>query len=190
MDWVFNMAKHLLGIMRQTGTLSCRTFQFLPGRQTYKQFIVVAVSESLSHVWLFVTPWTAAHQASLSLTVSWSLPKFMSIELMMLPNHLILCHLLSFCLWSFPALGSFPMSQLFASGGQNIVTSALASVLPMCIQGWFPLGLNGLISLSSKGLSRIFSSTTAHMIWQWWRETLPWVLGIQLVTCFSKINTT
>ena len=69
MDWVFNMAKHLLGIMRQTGTLSGRTFQFLPGRQTYKQFIVVAVSESLSHVWLFVTPWTAAHQASLSLTL-------------------------------------------------------------------------------------------------------------------------
>ena len=66
--------------------------------------------------------------------------------------------LLSFCLWSFPALGSFPMSQLFASDGQNIVTSALASVLPVSIQGWFPFGLTGLISLWSKGLSRIFSS--------------------------------
>ena len=190
MDWVLNMAKCLLGIMRQTGTLSCRTSQFLPGRQTYQQFIVVAFSESLSQVWLFVTPWTAAHQASLSLTLSWSLPKFMSIELVLLPNHLILCHTLLFCFRSFPALGSFPRSQLFASGGQNIVTSALASVLPMSIQGWFPLRLTGLISLSSKRLSKIFSSTRAHMIWQWWRETLPRVLGIQLVTCFSKVNTT
>ena len=61
--------------MRQTGTLSCRTFQFLPGRQTYKQFIVVAVSESLSHVWLFVTPWIAASQASPFFSISQSLPK-------------------------------------------------------------------------------------------------------------------
>ena len=61
---------------------------------------------------------------------------------------------------SFPASGSFPMSLLFASGGQSIRVSALASVLPMNIQGWFPLGLTGLISLQSKGLSRVFSSTT------------------------------
>ena len=67
---------------------------------------------------------------------------------------------LFFCLQSFPASGSFPMSQLFASGGQSIGASALASVLPMNIQGWFPLELTGLISLQSKGLSRVFSSTT------------------------------
>ena len=66
----------------------------------------------------------------------------------------------SFCLQSFPASGSFPMSQLFASGGQSIGASASTSVLPMNIQGWFPLGLTGLISLQSKGLSRVFSSTT------------------------------
>ena len=66
----------------------------------------------------------------------------------------------SSCLQSFPASGSFPMSPLFASGGQNIGASASASVLPMNIQDWFPLGLTGLISLQSKWLSRVFSSTT------------------------------
>ena len=66
----------------------------------------------------------------------------------------------SSCPQSFLASESFPMSWLFASGGQIIGTSALASVLPMNIQGWFPLGLTSLISLLSKGLSRVFSSTT------------------------------
>ena len=63
-------------------------------------------------------------------------------------------------LQSFPASGSFPMSQFFASGGQSIGVSASASVLPMNIQDWFPLGWTGLISLQSKGLSRLFSNTT------------------------------
>ena len=65
----------------------------------------------------------------------------------------------SFCLQSFPASGSFPVSQLFASGGQSIGASASASVLSVNIQGWFPLGLTGFISLQSKGLSSVFSST-------------------------------
>ena len=69
----------------------------------------------------------------------------------------------SSCLQSFPASGSFQMSQLFVSGGQRSEVSASASVLPMNIQSWFPLGLTGLISLLSKGLSRIFSSIT---IWK------------------------
>ena len=64
------------------------------------------------------------------------------------------------CPQFFPALMSFPVSQLFTSSGQSIGASALASVLPMNIQGWFPLGLAGLISLLSKGFSRVFSSTT------------------------------
>ena len=67
-----------------------------------------------------------------------------------------------FCLQSFPASGYFPMSWLFASGGQYIGTSPLASVPPMNIQGWFPLGLIGLISLLSKGLSRVLSSSTVQ----------------------------
>ena len=67
---------------------------------------------------------------------------------------------LFFCLQSFPASGSFPVSWFFTSGGQSIGASPLASVLPMNIQDWFPLGLTGLISLQSKGLLRVFSSTT------------------------------
>ena len=68
----------------------------------------------------------------------------------------------SLCLSSFPALGSFPMNQFFASGGQSIGVSASASVLPVNIQDWFPLELGGLISLQSKGLSRVFSNTTVQ----------------------------
>ena len=70
------------------------------------------------------------------------------------------------CLQSFPASGSFPMSQFFASGGQSIRASVSASVLPMNIQDWFPLWLTGWISLQSKGLSRVFYNTTVqkHLI--------------------------
>ena len=120
--------------------------------------ICCSVAKSLT----LSTPWTAALQASLPLTISWSLPKFMSIELW--------CHLtisssvaLFFCLQSFPASGSFPICQYFASDGQSIGVSALASVLPMSILGWFPLRLTGLISLLSDGLSRVFSST---IVWK------------------------
>ena len=94
--------------------------------------------------------------------ISWSWPKFMSIVSVMPSNHLILCHPLSFCLLSFPASRSLPMSQFFTSGGQSIGASASASVLPMSIQGWFPLRLAGLISLLPKGLSRVFSNTTVQ----------------------------
>ena len=103
--------------------------------------------------------WTAARQASLSFTLTRSLLECMSIEPVMPSNHLILGHPLLLS-QSSPASGSFPMSQLFTSGGQSIGASASASVLPMNIQGWFLLGLMGLISLQSKGLSRVFSSTT------------------------------
>ena len=96
------------------------------------------------HVWLFETPWTAAHHASLSFTIPQSLLTFMSIELVISSNHLILCHPFT-CPQSFPASRSFPMSQFFTSGGQSIRASALASVLPVNIQNWFHLGLTGLI---------------------------------------------
>ena len=115
--------------------------------------------QSLSCVQCFVTPWTAELQASLSFTIPQSLLKFMSIESVMPSNHLIHCCPLLLCPQSFPASGSSLVSQLFASGGQSIGVSASVSVFPMNIQGWFPLGLIGLISLWSKGLSRVFSST-------------------------------
>ena len=108
----------------------------------------VSSVQSLSHVQLFVTPWTAACQASLPITNSQSLLKLMSTKSVMSSNHLIL---FSSCLLSFPASGSFPMSQFFTSGDQSIEVSDLASVLPMNIQDWFPLGWTGWISLQSKG---------------------------------------
>ena len=114
--------------------------------------------QSLSCVQLFVTLWTVALQASLSITNSLSLPKLISIESVMPFNHFILCCLLLLPPSIFPSIRVFPMSQLFASGGQSIRASA--TVFPMNIQGWFPLGLTGWIFLQSKGLSRVFSNTT------------------------------
>ena len=105
------------------------------------------------------TPWAAACQASLFFTICWSLLKLMSIELVMPSNHLILYCPLLLLPSIFPSIRVFSMSQLFTLGGQNTGASASASVLPMNIQSWFPLGLTGLISLQSKGLSRVFSST-------------------------------
>ena len=123
---------------------------------------VVAVVQSLSRVWLFATPWTVASQAFLSITNSQSLLKLISTELEMPSNHPILyCpHLLLSSV--FPSIRSFPVSQLFMSGGQSIGASTSASVLPMNIQDWFPLGLTGWISLQSQGLSRVFSNTTVQ----------------------------
>ena len=97
--------------------------QCLPTTETFSSV------QSLSHVQLFVTPRTAAHQASPPITNSWSLLRFMSIELVMPSNHLILCHPLFFCLQSFPESGSFPISQFFTSGAQSIRASASVSVL-------------------------------------------------------------
>ena len=109
---------------------------------------------------LFVTPWTAAHQASLSFTISWSLLKLMSAESVMPSIHHILCRPLLLLPSIFPSIRSSPMSQFFASVGQSI--GASASVLPMNIQGWFPLGLTVLTALQSKGLSRVLSRTTTR----------------------------
>ena len=115
--------------------------------------------QSLSHVWLFVTPWTAVRQASLSITNFQSLLKLMSIELVMASNHLLLCRPL--LLTSiFPSIRVFPVSQFFTSGGQSIGVSASASVLPLNVQDWYSVGWTGLISLQSKGLSSVFSNTT------------------------------
>ena len=122
-----------------------------------KLYYCCSVGQSCPTIW---TPWTAARQApcpspfpgvcSNSCPLSpWCHPT--------IPSSVISS---SSCLQSFPTSGSFLMSQLFESGGQSIGTSSSASVLPMNIQGWFPLGLTGLISLLSKGLSRVYSSTT------------------------------
>ena len=108
-----------------------------------------------------LTPWTAACQASLSFTVFWSWLKFKSFESVMLSDHLIYCCPLFLLPSIFPS-GSFPTSQLFTSSGPRVGASASASVLPMNIQGWFPLGLTDFISFQFKGLSRVSSITTVQ----------------------------
>ena len=122
--------------------------------------VCVVIVQSPSHVPLFATPRTVARQAlcpplspgtcSNSCPSSWWCHPTISSSFAPL----------SFCLQSFPLSGSFPVSQLFVSGGQNIGGSA--TVVPMNIQGWSPLGLTGWISLQSKRLSRVFSSTTVQ----------------------------
>ena len=116
----------------------------------------------LSRVRLFATPWTEAHQASLSIANSWSSLKLMSIESAIPSNHLIFCHPLLLLPSIVPSIRVFSMSQFFKSGGQSIGVSPLASVLPMDTQDWSPLGRTGWISLQSKGLSRVFSNTTVQ----------------------------
>ena len=113
--------------------------------------------------WLFATPWTAVCQASLapaprtySNSCPWSQWCHLTISSSVVP--------FSSCLQSFPASGTFQMSQFFASGGQSIGVSASTWVLPMNIQDWSPLGWTGWISLQSNGFSRVFSNTTFKSI--------------------------
>ena len=123
---------------------------------------LVSVQFSRSVISNSETLWTATRQASLSITNSqsfsnscpWSQWCHPTISFSVIP--------FSSHLQSFPASGSSPMSQFFKSGSQNSGASASASVLPMNIQGWFPLQLTGLISLLSKGLSRVFSNNTVQ----------------------------
>ena len=124
-------------------------------------FALVSSVQSLSCVWLFVTTWTAALRLPLPSPIPgvyWLMPICWwchpTISFSVIP--------FSSCLQSFPASGSFLMSHFFTSGGQSIGVSASASVLPMNIQGWFPLGWTGWMSLQSKGLSRVFSNTTVQ----------------------------
>ena len=115
----------------------------------------VAVFQSPRSVWLFTTPWTAAWQASLSFTISWSCSNSCPLSQWCHPTISPSVTSFSSCPQFFPASETFPMSLLFISGGQNIGASALVRN----IQGWFPFRLTGLISLLSRGLSRVFSSS-------------------------------
>ena len=121
-------------------------------------FIQFSSVQSLSRVQLFATAWTAACLASLSITNSQSILKLMSIESVMPSRHLILCRRLPLPPSVFTSIRAFSDAQFFPSGGQSIRASP--SVLPVNIQDWFPLELTCLISLLSKGLSRVFSNTT------------------------------
>ena len=128
----------------------------------FQERIQFSSVQLLSCVWLFETPWITARQASPSITSSQSSLKLMSIESVMPPSHLIVCRPLSSFPQSLPTSESFPVSQLFAWGGQSTRISALASFLPKNTQGWSPLEWTGWISLQSNGLSRVFSNTTVQ----------------------------
>ena len=119
-------------------------------------------AQSLSCVQLFATPWTTAHQASLSITNFRSPPKPMSIESVMPSNHLILCHLLLLQPSIFPSIRVFSNESTIHTRWPKYWSSASTSVLPMNTQDWTPLGWTGWISLQSKGLSRVFSNTTVQ----------------------------
>ena len=125
------------------------------------RFSELSVVHSLSHVRLFATAWIAACQASLSFTTSQRLLKLLSFESMMPSNHLILCHALLLLSSIFPGIRVFS-NELAVSGGQSVNASMSASVLPVNIQGWFPLGSTDVVSLLSMGLSRVFSNTTVE----------------------------
>ena len=122
--------------------------------------LILHLVQSLSRVWLFGTSSTAALQASLFITNSRSLLRLMSIEAVMPSNHLVLCRPLLLMPSVFPSVRVFSKESVLRINGESI--GASASVLPMNIQGWFPLGLTDLMSLRSKWLSRIFSNTTVQ----------------------------
>ena len=123
-------------------------------------FLVVV--HLLSCVWLSVTPWSAAHQASLSLSSLRACSSSCPLSQWCHPTVSSSVVSLFSSFQSFPASESFLMSLLFTPGGQNTGASASASVLPKHIQDWFPLGLTGLIFLQSKGLSRVFTNVTVQ----------------------------
>ena len=118
--------------------------------------------QSLSCIWLFVTPWTTACWASHPSPTARVHPNSSPLRRWCHPTISSSVVPFSSFLQSFPASGSFQMSQLFASGGQSIGISASTSVLPMNTQDWFPLRWTDWISLQSKGLSRVFSNTTVQ----------------------------
>ena len=105
------------------------------------------------------TPWTVAHQAPLSYIISQGLLKFMFIELMMLSSHLMLCHLILLLPSVFLSIKVFSNESVLCIKWPQYWASASATVLPMNIQGWFPLGLTGLITMQSKRFSRVFLNT-------------------------------
>ena len=118
--------------------------------------------QSLSQVWLFATPWTAARQASLSITNYRSAPKLLSIESVMPSNHLIFCCPLLLLPSILPSIRVFPKESVLCIRWPKFGVSPSTSVLPMNTQDWSPLGWTGWISLQSKGLSRVFSNTTVQ----------------------------
>ena len=134
-------------------------FFFFMSKLKYKFFSSV---QSLNCVWLFVTPWIAARQASLSITSSRSSLKLTSIKLVMPSSHLILCRPLLLLPSITPSIRVFSNESALPMSGQSTGVSGLASFLPKKSQGWSPSEWTSWISLQSRGLSRVFSNTTVQ----------------------------
>ena len=128
----------------------------------FQSVSIMLNSQSLSCVQLFATPWTAAARLPCPSPTPRVYSNSCPLSWWCHPTILSSVVPFSSCLQSFPASESFPVCQFFASGGQSIGVSASASVLPMNIQDWFPLGWTDFISLQSKGLWRVFSNTTVQ----------------------------
>ena len=131
---------------------------------TGQHILTLSSVQSLSRVWLFATPWIAAHQASLFITISRSSLRLISIESVMPSSHLILGRPLLLLPPIPPSSRVFSNEPLFTWGGQSTGVSALALFLPKKSQGWSPSQWTGWISLQSKGLSRVFSTVQKHQI--------------------------
>ena len=146
--------------LRQTNS---STFYDLVIEVTQHQFHAVQL---FSHVQLFITPWTQHARLSCPSPTPRACSNSCPLSQWCHPTISSSVVPFSFCLQSFPASGTFPVSQLFASGGQSIGVSASEPV-PMNIQDWFSSGLTGMISLPSKGLSRVFFKppTKKHFLW-------------------------
>ena len=124
--------------------------------------ITIISVQLLSHVPLFVTPWTAAHQASLSITSSWSILKLMSRESVMSSSHLILCHPLLHLPQIFPSIRIFSSESILCIRWPEYWSFSFRISPSNEYSGIIPLGLTSLISLQPKGLSRVFSNTTVQ----------------------------
>ena len=135
---------------------------FISSPLLHEPFKFISSVQSLSCVWLLASSWTVAHQTSLSITISWSLLKLMSIELVMPSSHLILCRPLLLPPSVSLSIRVFSNESVLHIRWSNIGASASTSVLPMNNQDWSPLEWTGWISLESKGLSRVFSNTTVQ----------------------------
>ena len=167
MNWP---ASHMASRKEVRGAAQTGLLQAERRWETRVQFSRSVMSDS-------ATSWTAACQASLSITSSQRLLKVMSIQSVIHPTISSSVVPFSSCLQSFPASGSFPMSWPFASDGQSIGIAASTPVLPMNIQDWFPLRLTGWI-LQSKGLSRVlqYHSSKASVLLRSAFRSIPWLL--------------
>jgi len=153
-------------VQRFVGTPKYLLSEWMTDKEACEKIVVVIVQLS-SHVWLFATSWKAACQASLSLTISWSLPKFIFFASVMPSSHLIIWCPLFFLSSIIPSIRDFSNELSVHIRWPNTGASASTLVLPVNIQGWSLLRLTGLISLLSVGLSGVLQhcSSKASILW-------------------------